>query len=474
MKSKLLKMVFSIIMLELIVTETSGQITLNLRVFLEGPFSGSLMNTNLNSSGMIPLNQPYNIEPWNYFGTENLAVIPNANIIDWVLVELRETAGGASSATQDKKINQQAALITSSGNIVGLDGINLISYAGSITSNLYVVIWHRNHLAVMSSASLPESGGVYTWDFTDQLSKAYLSGQKSIGAGIFGMVSGDSDANGIVETADIDPVWQINSGKRGYYSTDLNLDIQVNNLDKDSYWINNYGLTTKLPVLTPFICGDAITDIDGNLYNTVLIGSQCWMKENLKTTTYRNGNAIPNVTSNIAWQNLSSGAYVWYNNDISWKNIYGALYIWYTVVDPNGLCPTGWHVPTHNEWTALSNYIGGTNPPHGNELKSCRQVNTPLGGDCLTSVHPRWEYYDNSIYGTDNYGFSGLPGGNRTGNGYFFDIGNNGYWWSSTESTPGGGGAKIRYLLYYSGYVEWTDGSKSYGQSVRCLKDNSD
>jgi len=213
-----------------------------------------------------------------------------------------------------------------------------------------------------------------------------------------------------------------------------------------------------------------IADIDGNVYNTVLIGAQCWMKENLKTTTYRNGTAIPNVTDANAWSNLTTGAYVWYDNGISWKDSYGALYNWFTTVDPNGLCPTGWHVPTHDEWTVLTDNIGGTGSPHGNELKSCRQVNSPLGGDCNTSEHPRWEediYMGN--YGTDDYGFSGLPGGFRVTFGNFDPIGLTGYWWSSTEYSSLY--AWFRYLSCNSGNVSLLITDKRNGYSVRCLRD---
>jgi len=103
-----------------------------------------------------------------------------------------------------------------------------------------------------------------------------------------------------------------------------------------------------------------ITDIEGNTYNTVQIGEQCWMKENLKTTTYNNGTPITNVPDQNEWFNLTSEAYAWYDNDITWKDSYGALYNWYTTNDPNSLCPQGWHVPTHDEWTALTDYLGGT------------------------------------------------------------------------------------------------------------------
>ncbi|MCK4677880.1 MAG: fibrobacter succinogenes major paralogous domain-containing protein [Bacteroidales bacterium] len=211
-----------------------------------------------------------------------------------------------------------------------------------------------------------------------------------------------------------------------------------------------------------------VTDIDGNLYNTVLIGSQCWMAENLKTTTYSNNTPIPNVTDANAWQNLITGAYVWYDNDTSWKDLYGGLYNWYAAVDPNGLCPTGWHVPEHDEWTILTDFIGGTGSPHGNKLKSCRQVNSPLGGECNTSDHPRWDP-DNTHYGTDDYGFSGLPGGYRDYDGTFYDVGRFGNWWSSTEhisETIWG-----RSLAFGSGSVYVSLHNKLFGFSVRCLRD---
>jgi len=211
-----------------------------------------------------------------------------------------------------------------------------------------------------------------------------------------------------------------------------------------------------------------VTDIEGNVYNTVAIGYHCWMKENLKTTTYRNGTSIPNVTDNNAWKNLITGANVWYDNDISWKDSYGALYNWYTTIDPNGLCPTGWHAPTNDEWTALTDYIGGTG--YSNELKSCRQVNSPLGGVCNTSEHPRWEedpYSDN--YGTDDYGFSGLPGGSRESDGPFGLLGRGGYWWSSTEGTSTG--AWAWGMHYDDGDVITGNATKQAGFSVRCIKD---
>lgn len=209
-----------------------------------------------------------------------------------------------------------------------------------------------------------------------------------------------------------------------------------------------------------------VTDIDGNIYNTVQIGSQCWMKENLRTTTYRNGTPIPNITDDSIWSTLTTGAYVWYDNDVSWKGLYGALYNWHTTVDSNGLCPSGWHVPTNDEWLVLSDSIGGPGSPHGNWYKSCRQVNSPLGVGCKTTEHPRWNESDEN--GTDKYGFSGLPGGYHIGINIPFNyIGKEGFWWSSS-SDPG---TWYRSLKYNSGNIHIDLTNDKSGLSVRCIRD---
>ncbi len=213
-----------------------------------------------------------------------------------------------------------------------------------------------------------------------------------------------------------------------------------------------------------------VADIDGNTYSTIQIGSQCWMAENLKTTTYQNTTPIPNVIDDNEWCNLATGAYVWYENDVIWKDPYGALYSWYATVDSGGLCPTGWHVPTHYEWTTLTDFIGGINTPQGNDLKSCRQVNSPLGGECNTTEHPRWNE-NNTHYGTDDYGFSGLPGGYRHFCGEFNYLGDRSYWWSSTDLSLTFYTAWYRIMDSYSGGIGAHDATVTNGFSVRCLRD---
>ncbi|MBW6492809.1 MAG: PKD domain-containing protein [Lentimicrobium sp.] len=200
-----------------------------------------------------------------------------------------------------------------------------------------------------------------------------------------------------------------------------------------------------------------VTDIDGNVYQTVIIGTQEWMAENLKVTHYSNGDAIPNVTGDSQWGALTTGAYCWYDNDINWKNAYGALYNWYAAVDSRGLCPVGWHVPTDAEWTILTNYLGGSNVA-GGKMKSTRTE---------PDAHPRWNLPNTGA--TNESGFSGLPGGNRDYSGTFYYHGWTGFFWSSSEFSSDF--AWYRDLYYYDSSVGRNYYYKQNGFSVRCLRD---
>jgi len=218
-----------------------------------------------------------------------------------------------------------------------------------------------------------------------------------------------------------------------------------------------------------FSCPPNVSDVDGNTYIVVQIGEQCWMAENLKTTNYNDLTPIPNLTVNSDWANTTSGAYCWHNNSISNKDIYGALYNWYAV-ETGKLCPQGWHVPTNAEWIILANYIG-TNG--GRKLKSCRTENHPLGGACNVTQIPYWIFHATN-YGTDDYGFAGLPGGSRNNSGVFptSTLGPlyRGNYWSSTEHSADY--ALFRYLFHSANILEFpTNGYyKKGGYSVRCIK----
>ena len=198
--------------------------------------------------------------------------------------------------------------------------------------------------------------------------------------------------------------------------------------------------------------GSLVRDYDGNIYGVVTIGTQIWMAENLKTTKYNDGTAIPLVTDNTEWLNLTTGAYCWYNNnEATYKNTYGALYIWYTVNTGN-LCPTGWHVPTDTEWTTLTDYLGGT---------------SIAGGKLKETGTTHWTTPNTGA--TNETGFTALPGGNRTGNGTFGQVGIYGFWWSPTEYNASS--ARTRSLRYSSSSVARDAYSKKTGFSVRCLRD---
>ncbi|MCD4744915.1 MAG: hypothetical protein K8R58_01295 [Bacteroidales bacterium] len=221
-------------------------INLDVKVYLEGPYNGINMDPELNL--ILPLDQPYNIAPWNYAGTESVTSIPNSNIVDWLLVELRDTteAQYASSLT---KIAQQAAFVLNDGSIVGTDGSSILSFNHSIIHNLFVVIWHRNHLGVISANAVTKTGSVYTYDFTTGSGQAYggANGHKEIGTGVWGMIGGDGDANKQISNADKNDVWAVQAGTSGYLSGDFTMDIQVNNTDKNDIWAPNSGKGGQVP-----------------------------------------------------------------------------------------------------------------------------------------------------------------------------------------------------------------------------------
>jgi uncharacterized protein (TIGR02145 family) len=202
----------------------------------------------------------------------------------------------------------------------------------------------------------------------------------------------------------------------------------------------------------------AVIDTNGNLYNSVNIGTQTWMAENLKSTKFNNGDNIPNVTDSTAWSGLSTPAYCWWNNNAAiYKDIYGALYNWYAVSTGN-LCPTGWHVPTDAEWTTLTDCLGGQSVA-GGKLKATGTIEGKDGfwGSPNTGA-------------TNETGFTALPGSYRWIDGRFIDaIGSHGYWWSSSEvRTIYAWG---RNMSTYDGNIYRGASYKVDGLSVRCLKD---
>jgi len=224
----------------------STDIALDLTALLEGPFNGAGMDADLGT--LIPLNQPFNTSPWNYTGTESVGAIPNGNVVEWVLVDLRDAAS-AATATGGTSIWKQAAFILTDGSIVDLDGTSVLTFPLSISQNLYVVVWQRNHIGIMSNNALLPSGNLYSYDFKSGVSQVYggLAGHKELTSGIWGMFSGDGDPDGLIDFDDKSVLWDNEAGTKGYIPSDYNLDSQSNNVDKDDYWVPNFGKGTQVP-----------------------------------------------------------------------------------------------------------------------------------------------------------------------------------------------------------------------------------
>ncbi len=246
-----------------------------------------------------------------------------------------------------------------------------------------------------------------------------------------------------------------------------------------AYAINMHGISYGEIIAFPTgrdegrSCPEAETVVDprdGTVYHTVQIGNQCWLRENMSF--------LPEVHNPINQSVTEARYYVYdyYADDVEaarqedhYAN-YGALYNWTAA---QGACPPGWRLPDNTEWGQLISYVHGS---YGDfmestaavPLKSCRQLDSPLGGDCDTSEHPRWDDHPH-FYGTDEFGLSTLPGGRRHTGGYFIDLGQGGFWWTATPTDANNG--RRRSMHSYLDFVGGFRYSKTHGYSVRCIID---
>jgi len=231
-----------------------------------------------------------------------------------------------------------------------------------------------------------------------------------------------------------------------------------------AYATNNagtgYGSALSFTTLPGGSAG-TVKDIDGNTYNTIIIGSQVWMVENLKTTKYRDGSPIPNVTDNNIWLGLTTGAYCNYNNDIAIGAKYGKLYNWYAVSDSRKIAPTDWHVASDAEWLTLENYVTANLGTSGSVPKALASTT-----DWASSTIPG--AVGNDLIKNNTTGFTALPGGFRSLYGEYYSIGYDGSWWSSTKYETDYAFGRILYGNYQMGRG---DILKSSGFSVRCVRD---
>lgn len=201
-----------------------------------------------------------------------------------------------------------------------------------------------------------------------------------------------------------------------------------------------------------------ITDIDGNVYDTIHIDTQIWLRPNLKVTHYRNGDPIPNVTDSATWYSLTTGAYCDYDNDSNNAAVYGRLYNWYAVNDPRGIAPVGWRVPTYEDWDTLQIFLG---------------YDLVAGGKLKEIGTTHWMAPNTGA--SDEYDFTALPGGQRADSiysGTFSEITQQGYWWSSSEiDTVYPWGVNISYNS--EGFTNWGASTRRSGFSIRLISDVS-
>ncbi len=264
----------------------------------------------------------------------------------------------------------------------------------------------------------------------------------------YSIVVGDINMDGNVDVLDViilvnhilSPATVVLEG------ADINDDDQVNILD-----------VVQLVNIILGIIDNTIFDIDGNIYETIWIGGQLWMAENLKVIHYNNGDDIIYITSEEQWGSFDEGQYTVYDDGFTNADIYGNLYNWLAVVDSRGICPEGWHVPTDEEFTVLTNFLGGE---------------SIAGGKLKEAGLEHWDFYSDqiSLEATNESGFTGLPAGYKnTNNGESIAMGSYGYFWSSTEM--GSDLAWRRYLFHYSSGVGRDTFGKPNGFSIRCVKD---
>lgn len=202
-------------------------------------------------------------------------------------------------------------------------------------------------------------------------------------------------------------------------------------------------------------CSGSSNSDRNNVVNDVTIGNQVWMARNLNLDKFRNGDPIPEAKTEEEWDKANKNqkpAWSYYNNNSVNGDPYGKLYNWYAVSDPRGLAPEGWKIPSDEDWSELTDFLGGES----------------VAGEKMKFTNFWTDTHKGSGNGTNESGFAGLPGGYRGSNGPFYNIGIDGYWWSSTESTTSD--AWKRYLYHYDGLVFRDNANKGYGFSVRCLR----
>jgi len=326
--------------------------------------------------------------------------------------------------------------ITSGTMAVARGGTGLSSY----TQGYYIYAQTDNILGQRHpSGVLSDIGAVGTWN------EQTISGDKTFSGNVYitnhTLRSYGGIINGFKRIQDVaDPVDDKDAATKAY------VDQSIRSYVDDAL---------RALKLVPENYAGIVTDIDGNSYTTVAIGSQTWMAQNLKVTHYRDGTPIPREPDPAAWSALRTGAYIEYDLlNVLNAGIYGLLYNFYAVADPRNLCPAGWHVPTHDEYSDMEAYLAGA---------------SIAGGKLKETGTTHWQSPNEGA--TNETGFTALPGGARWGNGAFGDINQHGYWWTSSQPYDETA-AYNRTMTYLYTWIAFSTSYKKWnGFSVRCVKD---
>jgi uncharacterized protein (TIGR02145 family) len=359
---------------------------------------------------------------------------------------LKTSPTGASQYSENHFVNTDA---------YGL--FNLVIGAGAVQSGSMATIdWSNDNYYLKVGMDAAGGTNFLTMGTTQLLSVPYAMYAKSAGS-----VSGGSNFSGNYNDLTNAPTNVSSFNNDAGYLTSENQQLSVSNTG-DTLYLQNGGFVI-IPGISAansqggggngiFTPGNGVT-FNGYTYSSIVLGNgQEWMAENLRTTTYANGDPIPNITDPSQWSALTTGAWAHYNNDNQNENPYGKLYNWYTVADPRNVCPTGWHVPTDAEYTLLTDYLGGS----------------LVAGGKMKSTGTQYWLSPNTDASNES-GFSGLPGGNRTNTGPFYDIGVYGFYWTNTSINTFD--ARGGNLDYSTGDWVTSTGTKTFGGSVRCLRD---
>ncbi len=433
----------------------SQAINLNLKVFIEGPYYNGQMTPFLNVLGYLPVNQPYNIDPWNYNGTESVGSVPNANIVDWVLVDVLKPHSNGNQI-RFEVMGRKAGFLFKDGYIKDIDGTSNLTVETKMTSGFYIRIHHRNHLSVISAVPLIESAGVFSYDFTlsaDQALGGFLR-QKQLSTLIWGMIAADANASGQIDNRDKNEVWLLQQGLTGYFVGDFNLDTQVDADDKVVKWEPNAGKSSypvKDTILPLFICGSSSVMLNGLVYGTVKFNDQCWLDRNL------GANQVATA----------------YNDPLS----YGELFQWGRLIDghqirtsstTNTLSPSD--VPGHGDFIITEDDPYDWRSPQNNNLwQQATNINNPCPDGWNIPSLAQWQDATvgwsnrtdafNSILKLPSAGWRNESVGNISNAGSW---GN--YWTTSVNSTGARG-------IYFDSFnFNSNTYARASGRSVRCLK----